>query len=60
MALLRIHTDEGTIDIEAAPKYVEHLATKGVWITANKFLPPQRIVFIELLKDDKTETEPGN
>lgn len=54
MAKIRVHTDGDTVDLETKnpAKYVEHVSTKGVWITANKFLPPSRIVYIELLDDD--------
>lgn len=53
MSKIRVHTDTATVDIETKnpAKYVEHVATKGVWINANKFLPPSRIVFIELITD---------
>lgn len=59
MAKIRVHTDMDTIDIENKnpAKYVEHIATKGVWRNANQFLPPSRIVFIEIIDDDE---KPGN
>lgn len=55
MSIVRVHTDGDTVDIPSKnpSKAAEHIAKNGVWVHANKLYPPSRIVFIEIVDDEK-------